>query len=154
MVLRAQLVHCIDKYAKIFGVDIGRDTMAKIEDKTFFVHATYIPGAQPAARQHDFVSLFGSLPITFHDLRPIDANLADFADRKLLAVIVEIGYADIAFLQYTGGTTGVSKGAMLSHRNMVYNVAQTVLWQQDAYKDFDSIVAITALPLYHIFPLR
>ena len=67
---------------------------------------------------------------------------------------VELGFADIAFLQYTGGTTGVSKGAMLSHRNMVYNVAQTVLWQQEAYKEFESIVAITALPLYHIFSLQ
>jgi long-chain acyl-CoA synthetase len=67
---------------------------------------------------------------------------------------VEIGYADIAFLQYTGGTTGVSKGAMLSHRNMVFNVAQTVAWQKDAYRDFQSIVAITALPLYHIFCLQ
>ena len=67
---------------------------------------------------------------------------------------VEIGYADIAFLQYTGGTTGVSKGAMLSHRNMVYNVAQTAAWQQGAYDEFDSIIAITALPLYHIFSLQ
>ncbi len=67
---------------------------------------------------------------------------------------VELGFADIAFLQYTGGTTGISKGAMLSHRNMVYNVAQTVVWQQDAYKEFDSIIAITALPLYHIFSLQ
>jgi len=67
---------------------------------------------------------------------------------------VELGYADIAFLQYTGGTTGVSKGAMLSHRNMVYNVAQTVTWQLDAYAGLDSIIAITALPLYHIFSLQ
>jgi long-chain acyl-CoA synthetase len=67
---------------------------------------------------------------------------------------VELGFADIAFLQYTGGTTGVSKGAMLSHRNMVFNVAQTVVWQQDAYTDFDAIIAITALPLYHIFSLQ
>lgn len=67
---------------------------------------------------------------------------------------VELGFADIAFLQYTGGTTGVSKGAMLSHRNMVRNVQQTVVWQADAYKEFDSIIAITALPLYHIFSLQ
>jgi long-chain acyl-CoA synthetase len=67
---------------------------------------------------------------------------------------VELGYADLAFLQYTGGTTGISKGAMLSHRNMVSNVRQTVLWQADAYAEFDSIVAITALPLYHIFSLQ
>ena len=67
---------------------------------------------------------------------------------------VEIGFADIAYLQYTGGTTGVSKGAMLSHRNMVYNVQQTITWQGDVYDDVDQVVAITALPLYHIFSLE
>jgi len=67
---------------------------------------------------------------------------------------VELGFADIAFLQYTGGTTGVSKGAMLSHRNMVHNVYQTIEWQGLAYDGFESIIAITALPLYHIFSLQ
>ena len=67
---------------------------------------------------------------------------------------VDIGFADIAYLQYTGGTTGVSKGAMLSHRNMVYNVQQTVSWQAGAYDDVQPIIAITALPLYHIFSLQ
>ena len=67
---------------------------------------------------------------------------------------VDIGFADIAYLQYTGGTTGVSKGAMLSHRNMVYNVQQTIVWQGDAYKGAEPIIAITALPLYHIFSLQ
>ena len=67
---------------------------------------------------------------------------------------VDIGYADIAYLQYTGGTTGVSKGAMLSHRNMVYNVQQSITWQADAYVGVEPLVAITALPLYHIFSLQ
>ncbi len=67
---------------------------------------------------------------------------------------VAIGYADIAYLQYTGGTTGVSKGAMLSHRNMVFNVQQTITWQDDAYVGVEPIIAITALPLYHIFSLQ
>jgi len=67
---------------------------------------------------------------------------------------VDIGFADIAYLQYTGGTTGVSKGAMLSHRNMVYNVQQTITWQADAYDGVKPIIAITALPLYHIFSLQ
>ncbi|MBT8081350.1 MAG: AMP-binding protein, partial [Gammaproteobacteria bacterium] len=67
---------------------------------------------------------------------------------------VELGFADIAYLQYTGGTTGVSKGAMLSHRNMVYNIQQTIVWQADAYAGVEPIVAITALPLYHIFSLE
>jgi long-chain acyl-CoA synthetase len=68
--------------------------------------------------------------------------------------LVEIGFADIAFLQYTGGTTGVSKGAMLSHRNMVYNVWQSITWQGDAYVGVEPVIAITALPLYHIFSLQ
>jgi long-chain acyl-CoA synthetase len=67
---------------------------------------------------------------------------------------VEIGLADIAYLQYTGGTTGVSKGAMLSHRNMVYNVEQSVRWQGEAYDGVEPMIAITALPLYHIFSLQ
>jgi long-chain acyl-CoA synthetase len=67
---------------------------------------------------------------------------------------VELGYADLAFLQYTGGTTGVSKGAMLSNRNMVYNVQQTMTWQGGLYDGVEPVVAITALPLYHIFSLQ
>ena len=67
---------------------------------------------------------------------------------------VELGFADLAFLQYTGGTTGVSKGAMLSNRNMVYNVHQAVAWQLDTYEGLERVCAITALPLYHIFSLQ
>ena len=67
---------------------------------------------------------------------------------------IELGFADIAFLQYTGGTTGLSKGAMLSNRNMVFNVMQGKAWQAQAFDDVAVIVAITALPLYHIFSLQ
>lgn len=67
---------------------------------------------------------------------------------------VELGFADIAFLQYTGGTTGLSKGAMLSHRNMVCNVSQTNTWTGGIFDDIERNVAITALPLYHIFSLK
>ena len=64
----------------------------------------------------------------------------------------EIGPGDTAFLQYTGGTTGVAKGAMLTHRNMVANVEQSAAWiGQDVAKGAETIV--TALPLYHIFAL-
>jgi len=65
---------------------------------------------------------------------------------------VEIGHEDIAFLQYTGGTTGVSKGAMLTHRNLVANVLQAEAWMKPWISSNEEIV-ITALPLYHIFAL-
>ena len=67
---------------------------------------------------------------------------------------VDLDFGDLAFLQYTGGTTGPAKGAMLSHRNMVYNVLQSKTWQADAFEGSERIVAITALPLYHIFSLE
>jgi long-chain acyl-CoA synthetase len=66
---------------------------------------------------------------------------------------VELGHEDIAFLQYTGGTTGVSKGAVLTHRNMVANVLQSEAWIRPNLSSGESLVAITALPLYHIFAL-
>jgi len=65
---------------------------------------------------------------------------------------IAIGPEDIAFLQYTGGTTGVSKGAMLTHRNMVANMQQASAWLGTDVKLGEEII-ITALPLYHIFAL-
>ena len=65
---------------------------------------------------------------------------------------VEIGSDDVAFLQYTGGTTGPSKGAMLTHHNMVANVLQSTAWVRSiAIPGRDK--ALGALPLYHIFSL-
>ena len=66
---------------------------------------------------------------------------------------VPLGPDDLAFLQYTGGTTGVSKGAMLTHRNMVANVLQTTAWIYSIMQSRGPRVVITALPLYHIFAL-
>jgi long-chain acyl-CoA synthetase len=65
----------------------------------------------------------------------------------------EIGSDDIAFLQYTGGTTGVSKAAVLTNRNMVANVLQTTAWLYPAMQKGGARVIVTALPLYHIFAL-
>ncbi|MES0047018.1 long-chain fatty acid--CoA ligase [Mesorhizobium sp. M0053] len=64
--------------------------------------------------------------------------------------------SDVAFLQYTGGTTGISKGAVLLHSNVLSNVAQNTLWLQDAYAIKPKpahLNFICALPLYHIFAL-
>lgn len=64
----------------------------------------------------------------------------------------EIHNTDIAFLQYTGGTTGVAKGAILTHRNLLANLQQVGYWLASACKEGEE-VALTALPLYHIFSL-
>jgi long-chain acyl-CoA synthetase len=65
-----------------------------------------------------------------------------------------LGPDDIAVLQYTGGTTGVSKGAVLLHRNLVANILQAEAWYQPALKKIpkgEQIVTVCALPIYHIF---
>lgn len=67
---------------------------------------------------------------------------------------VQVGLDDVAFLQYTGGTTGVSKGATLLHRNVAANVAQCASWFGPTLaKHRGENVMVTALPLYHIFAL-
>ena len=65
---------------------------------------------------------------------------------------VEVNNQDIAFLQYTGGTTGIAKGAMLTHRNIVANILQGETWFSPVLERGKEII-ITALPLYHIFSL-
>ena len=65
---------------------------------------------------------------------------------------VPLSHDDLAFLQYTGGTTGVAKGAMLTHGNIVANLQQASAWLRDEMEEGKEIV-ITALPMYHIFCL-
>ncbi len=60
---------------------------------------------------------------------------------------------DIAFLQYTGGTTGVSKGAMLTHLNVLANARQGKVWSDPFLAPGEPLVSITAIPLYHVFAL-
>ncbi len=66
---------------------------------------------------------------------------------------VDASSGDIAFLQYTGGTTGVAKGAILTHRNMIANVLQADAWISPSLPPPGGRIVITALPLYHIFSL-
>ena len=78
------------------------------------------------------------------------------AGRKLPFKAPPVGPDDIAFLQYTGGTTGVAKGAMLLHRNMVANVLQVEAWNEPSVKTpplVEQMIIVTALPLYHVFAL-
>ncbi len=67
--------------------------------------------------------------------------------------VAGLAHDDVAFLQYTGGTTGVSKGAVLTHRNLVANVLQAEAWMLPTLGAIEGEVVVTALPLYHIFSL-
>jgi long-chain acyl-CoA synthetase len=69
---------------------------------------------------------------------------------KLVPVVSD--HDDIAFLQYTGGTTGVAKGAMLTNRNMIANMQQASAWIKGTIEEGKEVI-VTALPLYHIFSL-
>jgi long-chain acyl-CoA synthetase len=83
-------------------------------------------------------------------------NDAIAAGRGMKFIKPVIGREDVAFLQYTGGTTGVSKGATLVHRNVLANVLQNDAWLQPALKKppiVDQMTIVCALPLYHIFAL-
>ena len=71
--------------------------------------------------------------------------------RALKLLPVSLDHEDLAYLQYTGGTTGVAKGAMLTHGNMVANVMQARAWFQQVA--LDTATFVCALPLYHIFSL-
>jgi len=81
---------------------------------------------------------------------PFQRTLTEGAKRTLTDV--PLTHDDLAFLQYTGGTTGVSKGAMLTHGNMVANLQQASAWLKPFSKPAEETI-ITALPLYHIFSL-
>lgn len=110
-------------------------------------------------------------------LGPIKGRLVDFAVRRVKRMVpawslpgsqklgdalrqardlpftdVPLTAADLAFLQYTGGTTGVAKAAILSHGNLVANVSQAYAWVRPLVKDGEECI-VTALPLYHIFAL-
>ncbi len=102
-----------------------------------------------AARRESKLTKEDEIP----DAIPFKTALKKGKSAKLKAV--EVGKNDIAFLQYTGGTTGVSKGAMLSHRNIIANLEQSFAWMASGISEDNASqeVAVTALPLYHIFSL-
>ena len=79
-------------------------------------------------------------------------NVALRAAKRLNLAVVDVQPDDLAFLQYTGGTTGVSKAAMLTHGNVVANVLQARAWVRPVFAG-EPATLFTALPLYHIFAL-
>ena len=86
---------------------------------------------------------------------PTSVGYLDMLARGASAVFkpVEINPQDLAFLQYTGGTTGASKGAMLTHLNILANVQQGQVWSDPFLDKSEELISITAIPLYHIFAL-
>jgi long-chain acyl-CoA synthetase len=82
----------------------------------------------------------------------IDFREALRTGRSLPVAPIDVGPEDIAFLQYTGGTTGVAKGAMLTHGNVSSNILQAEAWLAGRFSQ-EAGVLITAIPLYHIFAL-
>jgi long-chain acyl-CoA synthetase len=86
----------------------------------------------------------------------VSFNDALSAGRGMRMTKAVLGLDDVAFLQYTGGTTGVSKGATLLHRNILANVLQNDAWLQPAIRKpphVEQLFIVCALPLYHIFAL-
>ena len=85
---------------------------------------------------------------------PGAVSLTDALQKGAAATLkpVQMGGKDIAFIQYTGGTTGVSKGATLTHRNIIANVEANFEWMKPCMNEQQNII-ITALPLYHIYSL-
>ena len=100
----------------------------------------------------NFVIKYVKKMVPSWDLNSIKFNdvLADGDQAKFKAA--DISLDDVAFLQYTGGTTGLSKGAVLTHKNIVANMLQAREWVGPALKEGEEIL-ITPLPLYHIFSL-
>jgi len=82
----------------------------------------------------------------------LDFREALSAGRELPLKAIDVGPEDVAFLQYTGGTTGVAKGAMLTHGNVSCNILQAEAWLGGRFSHEDGVL-ITAIPLYHIFAL-
>jgi long-chain acyl-CoA synthetase len=85
---------------------------------------------------------------------PAPVRMSEVLATQARPAPVEVGLDDIAYLQYTGGTTGVSKGAVLTHRNVASNVIQAETWLGPRVATLkEQPVMVTALPLYHIFAL-
>ena len=130
-------------------------TLQQIVAKTSLRLIVFASTGNPAARGDGAAQIGEPLASAFSSLRPfvLECALEDAASVTLHDPAIDP--EDVAFLQYTGGTTGVSKGAMLTHRNITAVVAQTSAFIGPPLGDAvnGKISIITALPLYHIFAL-
>ncbi|MBL7714315.1 MAG: AMP-binding protein [Bdellovibrionales bacterium] len=132
------------------------DKLEEILPETQIKHViiTEIGDGLPLAKRllTNFVVRVVKKMVPAHGLRGTRFNEALALGRAAPSRPVQIGLDDVAFLQYTGGTTGVSKAAMLTHRNILSNLTQMSEWFKPKLKEGVESV-ITALPLYHVFSL-
>ncbi|MCX7115886.1 MAG: AMP-binding protein [Gammaproteobacteria bacterium] len=141
LIVLNQLTHTVEqalphlKLKKIIVTEVG-DCFPFVKRLCTHVYLKYI------LRQYSSITLANT--VTFRDA-------LDIGEKQTFSPTT-VSHEDIAFLQYTGGTTGVAKGAMLTHANMLANVLQAYAWITPLGICSQDIV-ITALPLYHIFAL-
>ncbi len=107
-------------------------------------------------RLGDLLSWKGYFYNFFYKIQPYEKKhkffFIDYLNQEAPSFTRNLTLESLAFLQYTGGTTGPSKGAMLTQKNIANNVIQTLLWSKSLLKEGEEVI-ITPLPLYHIFSL-
>ncbi|MFC6282672.1 MULTISPECIES: AMP-binding protein [Polaromonas] len=139
-------------------VDMFAHTLAKVIDRTAVRHVvvTGLADMMPWPKRvlGNFLVRKVKRLVPPYEL-PGSVSYSDMLSRGACAVFtpVDIKPQDLAFLQYTGGTTGVSKGAMLTHLNVLANARQGQAWSDPFLDKSETLVSITAIPLYHVFAL-
>jgi long-chain acyl-CoA synthetase len=142
----------------IIVVDLFAHTLAKIIDKTQVQHVVVsgLADMMPWHKRHvaNFVIHQVKNAVPAYDL-PMATGFRRMMRRGAQVQFrkPDIQPDDLAFLQYTGGTTGVAKGAMLSHRNILANVQQSKVWCAPFIEAGQDLISMTAIPLYHVFSL-
>lgn len=155
-----ELAHQLkDSGARVLVVmDLFAATFAAIRDETAVEHAVVtgmgdMLGALKGRALALTMRLAGQAPPRFSEKGMVRWRRMMARARRLPYRHVEIAQSDLAFLQYTGGTSGIAKGAMLTHRNVVANVLQGRAWVMSQIDDAEVLTNVTLLPLYHIFSL-
>lgn len=141
IVIVSNFAHTLEKV--VFNTRIKHVILTRMGDQLSAVKGTLV---------NFIIKYIKGLVPTYHLPGAISLRTALHAGRRLSFTKPDIANTDLAFLQYTGGTTGVAKGAMLTHRNMQANIEQAKAAYKAVLKDGCELL-VTALPLYHIFAL-
>ncbi len=139
----------------IFILENFATTLEKVIDETAVkqVVLTGIGDCLPVPKRWlvNFVVRYVKKMVPAHGVSGV--NMRRVLDAAPMSNEPDPGPQDVAFLQYTGGTTGVAKGAVLTNRNIVANVQQTVACLEQAKSSMDGSIIVTPLPLYHVLAL-